>query len=334
MLLVVTVDTEADNQWDMGRPLTTENVHYLRPFQSVCDAYGITPTYLLTSEMAADPAARELLTRWISLGKAEVGAHLHPWTTPPYSDEPGFRFNDPAHAYPSELPTELLRQKLESLTVEIERGFDVRPSSFRAGRFGFDSRCAVALAELGYVVDASLTPLARWGAHQGLPDSQGGPDFTQHEALPFVIEGTPAPGLLELPVTIVTTYALLRRYPVLYRWYRSFPMRPARNRLFRRWLRPAPVWLYPTPGSTQADLAAALKECQRMGSGAAVMMLHSSELMPGCSPFRTTATSVGELLDTLDGFFRHAAESGVRPATLSAAAREISASGSLNVRPL
>jgi hypothetical protein len=43
MNLIVSLDTEADNQWDCGRPLTTENVRYWSPFQQVCERYGFAP---------------------------------------------------------------------------------------------------------------------------------------------------------------------------------------------------------------------------------------------------------------------------------------------------
>lgn len=323
MIFAMTVDTEADNQWDKGVPLTTKNVGYWQPFQAVCDKHGIVPTYLITSEIAADPEAQRLLRGWVASKRAEVGAHLHAWTTPPYVDEPGFRLNDPAHAFLSEMPDHLVWEKLTTLTTEIEKGLGARPTSFRAGRFGFDARCADALAALGYIVDSSVTPLTDWSAQEGLPGRCGGPDFTSHEALPFVVECTAGPGLLELPVTIVTTYALLRRFSTAYRLYRSFPLRPARNRLFGRWLRQQPIWLKPSPKTSVSDLSCAWRECQRMGGEVAVMILHSSELMPGGSPYRPTPSSVDELLKTLDVFFRFVRDSGGTPATLSGAARQV-----------
>jgi hypothetical protein len=334
VILAVTVDTEADNQWDYGAPVTTKNVGCWQAFQSLCDKYEVTPTYLVTSEMASDTSAQELLAAWVASDRAEVGAHLHPWTTAPFLDEPGLRYNDPAHAFPSELPTELIRLKLETLTTEIQRAFGRAPTSFRAGRFGFDLRCARALSDLGYVVDSSVTPLAEWSAHKGLPDRDGGPDFTSHTATPFLLEGIPHPGFLEMPVTVVTTYALLRRFPLLYRLYGTFPIRPIRNRVFGRWLRPQPIWLSPIPTFTSSDLAAAWDESQRMDGGVAVMMLHSSELMPGGSPYRPTESSVSDMLAQLDRFFSYARDLGARPATLTNAAKELMASRSLEVRAL
>ncbi len=142
MRLAVTIDTEADGQWDYGAPLTTRNVAFWAPFQELCERHGVTPTYLVTSEIVDDERAREQLASWLSRGAAEVGAHLHPWTTPPFADVPGLRHNDPVHAFPSQLPDELLADKLETLTVEVAAGFGRRPTSYRAGRFGFDGRSA------------------------------------------------------------------------------------------------------------------------------------------------------------------------------------------------
>ncbi len=334
VIFVMTIDTEADNQWDFGAPLTTENVRYWPAFQDVCDAYGIKTTYLVTSEIAADPSARGLLRNWVNEGKAEVGAHVHPWTTPPFLDEPGLRSNDPAHSYLSELPADLVHAKLEHLTAAIEAAFDMRPTSFRAGRFGFDGRCAQALSELGYVVDTSVTPLVDWSAHTGLPGGDGGPDFTTHDAAPFVIAGTGQPGLLEIPLTIVVSYGLLRRHPSLLRLYRSSLIRPWRNRLAGRWLRAQPIQLRPVPQFTVRDLRAAWDESRRMNAGVAVMMVHSSELMPNGSPYRRTPESVQKLLRELAEFFGYIRATGAQPMTLSDAARALASSRALSVRAL
>ncbi len=104
MKLAVTIDTEADAQWGPGVPATTRNVDVWEPFQELCERHGVTPTYVITSEIAEDERARELLSGWSQRGGAEVGAHLHPWTTPPYLDRAGLRENDSVHAFPSQLP--------------------------------------------------------------------------------------------------------------------------------------------------------------------------------------------------------------------------------------
>ncbi len=333
MIFVMTVDTEADNQWAHGAPLKTENVRYWQRFQAICDKHEILPTYLITSEIAADDLARARLEDWAAAGKAEVGAHLHPWTTPPFLEGPGLRHNDPAHAFLCELPDELIRGKIEKLTSEIEDSLGIRPTSFRAGRFGFDGRCAAVLAELGYAVDSSVTPLTEWSTHPGLPGGNGGPNFAAQEATPFIVGGSGDQGLVEIPVTIVPTYGALRRFPGLLRLYRTLPARAARRLLFRRWLCPQPVWLEPVPDFAVSDLQDAFDR-QSQGSDVAVMLVHSSELMPGGGPTRPSEASVQELLELLDTFFEFVRSRGAVPLTLSRAAYELRSQGRLPWRAL
>jgi len=334
MIFALTVDTEADNQWNHGAPLATENVRYWEPFQSICRKHGIPPTYLVTSEIASDRLAQALLGSWVTAGEAEVGAHLHPWTTPPFFEKAGFRFNDSWHAFLNELPENVIRSKLGTLTSQIQANFGIRPTAFRAGRFGFDYRSARILADLGYIVDSSVTPMTKWSAHRGLPEGTGGPDFTSHKAKPFIVEGTGEVGLVEIPVTVVPTYSLLRRFPVLLSLYRALPVRAARRALFRRWLSPQPVWLQPAVGDfRESDLERGY-ECQGRDSNVAVMIIHSSELMPAGSPSRPTAASVRELLELLDTFLDFIGSRGAIPATLSQAAIALRSSGSLESRAL
>jgi hypothetical protein len=130
MEFILTIDTEGDNQWDHGRELTTENIKFVPRFQDLCDKYLIKPTYLVTSEVCEDPFAREIFSDYLLKDKAEIGAHLHSWTTPPYEDKEGYRFNDPNHAFANELPDDLLSRKIKNLTDQIESSFGRRPLSF------------------------------------------------------------------------------------------------------------------------------------------------------------------------------------------------------------
>ncbi len=64
------------------------------------------------------------------------------------------------------------------------------------------------------------------------------------------------------------------------------------------------------------------------------MMFHSSELMPGGSPFRPDAASVRDLLDCLDAFFAFVRADGGEPVTLSAMAAGVRARSTLQRRVL
>ena len=333
MRLVVTIDTEADNQWDPGIPVTMRSAAYWAPFQELCERHGVMPTYLVTTEVVEDDRARELLRDWSARGAAEIGAHLHPWTTPPFLDRPGLRYNDRQHSFPCQLPDGLLREKTTVLTEQIAAAFGARPTSYRAGRFGIDTRGARHLADEGYTVDSSVSPLWSWRHYPGL-NGAGGPDFRGHSPEPFRIAGSGGRGLIEIPVTIMTTYRHLRRLPLLLDAYRSLPVRAVRKLLLSRWLLPQPVWLSPDPRYSSDDLASVWRCAAEAGLDAAVMMFHSTELMPGGSPFRADAQSVRELLQCLDVFFGFVRRHEGSFSALTAMAADLAADGRLGTRPL
>lgn len=85
------------------------------------------------SEIVADAQARRLLSAWSSEGRAEIGAHVHAWTTSQFLDQPGLRRNDHAHAYLSELPAGLVRAKFTTITEEIAEAFGARRRRFGPG---------------------------------------------------------------------------------------------------------------------------------------------------------------------------------------------------------
>ena len=248
-----------------------------------------------------------------------MGAHLHRWATPPFVDRPGLRFNDPIHAFPSDLDAELLDKKLTTITCQIEEAIGVRPRSFRAGRFGFNALCARSLGRVGYRVDSSVTPWVSWVRMRGLPGAGGGPDFSRSPVGPFWLERGRQHPLLEIPVTIVLKNRLLHRVPLLGPFYPLLLPFLARPRL-RRWGGMEPQWLRPWPGMTADDLWAVWKEAEHLGLPVGVMMFHSSELMPRGSPYRPTETAVRDLLAVLDQFFGMARQHGSGGATLTEAA--------------
>ena len=64
------------------------------------------------------------------------------------------------------------------------------------------------------------------------------------------------------------------------------------------------------------------------------MMFHSSELMPGGSPFRPDAQSVRDLLACLDAFFGFVARGGGEFSTLTPLALAFWPTAGSRVRPL
>jgi hypothetical protein len=317
---ILTIDTEGDNQWDHGRELTVENIKYVPRFQDLCDKYLIKPTYLVTSEVCEDSFAKEIFTDYISKDKAEIGTHLHSWTTPPFQDKDGYRYNDQYHAFATELPEDLLAQKLKNLTNQIESAFGIRPLSFRSGRFGFNENLARILTDNSYLVDSSVTPYTSWTVNKGLPGGSGGPDFVKNTPFPYRYNSVNG-SLLEIPVTILPTrFPLNRNKKIASCYFRRVDIgiipRVLRKVLYSN----QPLWLRPHLWMKIGLFNELLDEAVKIKLPYIVMMFHSSELMPGCSIYRTDSDSIEELYDLLERFFILLHEKNIDSVTLTEAA--------------
>ena len=327
MKLILTVDTEADNQWESGAELTTANLDHVPRFQALCERFEFPPTYLCTHEVITSAAFDKTLRRPARAGRAEIGAHLHPWSTPPF--DPAWDEAGRARTYPSELPANLLESKLRTLTTTLGNRIGQAPTSYRAGRWGFSIAQVTLLGKLGYLVDCSVTPLVSWARDRGL--KAGGPDYTKAPLVPYPLSRRDvcfagSSKVLEVPVTIVYTSRMMRRSRPLRRWFRrhrrSWPARAG-----DRFLRLAPQWFRPYPQMSADRLIAVYETASRLGVPAVEMMLHSSELMPGGSPYNRTPAAVDDLFHRLERTFAHLASCGVKGMTLTEFARSCSATG-------
>ena len=319
MRLIITVDAEADNQWDATAPPTVENLATLARFQRLCDEHGFPPTYLCTYEVVTSPAFERTIGLAVRAGRAEAGAHLHPWSTPPFDCD--WDGNGIAHPYPLELPPSLLADKLAMLTTTIADRTGRSPTSYRAGRWGFSAPQIPLLMALGYEVDCSVTPGVSWRHEPGL--RAGGADFTRAGVEPYELSADDVcrpgdSGLLEVPVTILHTSSAMRASEWLrrtYRRHRHAAIWRAANRLFGL----APQWLRPYPHMTPERLIAVSEIAQRLGLPVMEMMLHSTELIPR-DP-RSAAVTTEQRLDRLSRVLGYLASRGVTGVTLTGFAR-------------
>jgi hypothetical protein len=321
MEFIITIDTEGDNQWDHGRELTVENIKFVPRFQDLCNKYLIKPTYLVTSEVCEDNFAKEIFTDYLLKDKAEIGAHLHAWTTPPFKDIDGYRYNDVNHAFATELSQDLLTEKIKHLTNQIETSFGKHPFSFRSGRFGFDRNVAMILADNSYVVDSSVTPYTSWAVQKGIPGGKGGPDFLDNTPFPFKYDFDSGP-LTEIPVTILPTKFPLNKNKI----FASHYFRNVDNSIFLKVIRRLifnnqPLWLRPHLWMNTGLLDELLNESINIGLPYIVMMFHSSELMPGCSIYRPDKDAIEKLYDLLERFFVKLQDMNIDSVTLTEAAK-------------
>lgn len=189
--LLIVVDTEEEFDWTAPfsrESVATRSIPAQARAHEIYDRFGIVPTYVIDYPVATDPEAVAFLRGLMDEGKAEIGTHLHPWVTPPHLEEVTTR-----NSYHCNLPPELERAKIEAVTAAIETGFGVRPTVFKAGRYGYGPNTQATLVDLGYAVDCSLVP------HTDL-SGDGGPDFRGRPDRPHWLDE--AAGLLEIPLTV------------------------------------------------------------------------------------------------------------------------------------
>lgn len=295
--ILLGVDTEADDQWTAsGRDrLSVENVRELPRLQELCDRYGVPPTYLVTYEMAVDDAAKGVLRELAASGRCEIATHHHPWSTPPVVDD---------HLYPLNLEPPHFEEQLKVLTEAVAAITGEGPVSYRAGRNGFTGWQVPKLVELGYRVDSSVDPFFN-------EKRKGGPSFAGAPITPYFVN-TDDPRrageseLLELPVTS----ALDRKWP---RWLETAYADVTSAYQFRRALRlmrlARPIWLRPSYSKPE-DMLALARRLLREGLPLANVIFHSSELLPGGSPYNATREDVDRFYRDLEALLACLTEGG------------------------
>jgi hypothetical protein len=325
MKLIITIDTEADNQWAHSEAIELKNIAYIPRFQDLCDTYHFKPTYLVTYEMATAEQCIRTVGVYQQQNKAEIGAHLHPWTTPPLIP---LTDNDiQYHPFPYEYPPAVLTEKLRILTETIAQNFGQKPLTFRAGRYGFNGTVASILADLGYIADCSITPFVSWKHILGNPRGYGGPDFSHAPFSTYFVDLTDCtkPGnsrLLEVPVSIFFV-----KYPVLnrsfHRWKHLF--KDPNNLLLRSCyqLGVSPVWFRPYPKSKLDDLCRVYYIARYLDIDYLEMIFHSSELMPGGSKNTKDPHAIETVYELLNGLFKFLAQQQIESVTLSEYAEHI-----------
>ncbi len=169
VVLVVSVDTEEDNWVPAQDRLTVENIRELPRLDKVLGRIGARTTYFTTHQVAVTPWSAEIIRELHQGGRSEIGAHVHPWNTPPNISD-----ITPRSSMLANLPREEQRAKIRVLTDTLTEAVGVRPDSFRAGRWGFDAGTAQAVIECGYHADSSVTPSKSWATDFG-PNHIGAP---------------------------------------------------------------------------------------------------------------------------------------------------------------
>ena len=281
---IVTVDTEPDNQWDINGDPTTVNAKYIERFQRLCNKYHFKPVYLTDYIMAKDNFFIGEMKAFLKDGICEVGMHLHAWDTPPFHDMDASTIGRP---YLIEYPVEVMKQKIDAITGLLEDTFQQKMVSHRAGRWATNPYYFELLEKYGYKVDCSVTPHINWQTTVGgKTDSKG----TDYSCCPEDAHIIPNTHILEVPMTIKS---VSRSIAMQYgrRTLRSLAKYVLKGDTY--WCRPA---LH-----TEAQLLYLVEQCKERSY--IEMMIHSSELMPGGSPYFTNEEEIDHLYALLDSLF-------------------------------
>ncbi len=189
---MVQIIVDAEEEFDWAKPFSrasksVSSIQQQGQAHYTFERYGVVPTYVVDYPVASQPEGYGLLKDMLVDGKCEIGAQLHPWVNPPHDEIICER-----NSYPGNLPHALEQEKLRRLSGAIEESFGVRPTIYKAGRYGVGPNTPEILAALGFEIDTSVVPARDLRR-------QSGPNFAHCTARPYWFG--PGHRLLELPLT-------------------------------------------------------------------------------------------------------------------------------------
>jgi hypothetical protein len=291
-VLLVVVDTEEEFDWSADFDRRNVGVAHMRDIdklQRVFDEFGIRPVYVVDHPIASTAESSSPLKAIHGSNRCEIGAHLHPWVTPPFDEEVNRR-----NSYPGNLPRELERKKLVELVRAIETNVGVRPRSYKAGRYGFGPNTASLLEELEFEVDLSPCPPFDLG-------EDGGPDYSSFTADPFWLDRER--GLLSIPTSGAYVGFVKTGAHGLYRLATKSALKPlhlpgilARIGALER--------LHLSPeGYAFEDNRRLTRALHHEGVRTFTFSLHSPSVKPGCTPYVRSEQDLVQFLDSCRRYF-------------------------------
>ncbi|MEO6594140.1 MAG: polysaccharide deacetylase family protein [Planctomycetota bacterium] len=294
-ILMVVVDTEEEFPWSQfdRRNTSVTAMAEVHQGQRICDAHGITPTYVADFPVVSQPDGYAPLREILDDQRCVIGAHLHPWVTPPFTEAVNAR-----NSYPGNLDRALERAKLRELKGAIENNLGVQATAYKAGRYGLGANTYSLLEQEGFDVDLSPSPPYDFS-------SDGGPDYSTWNANPFWFGSERR--LLGIPNTGAYVGIAGRLSPRLaHRLWRFATRSPmARFRvpgIFARLHLTSRIRLSPE-GFSLGDLQTLTRFLLRAGQRVFVLSYHSSSLKPGCTQYVQTADDRVAFLATLNDYF-------------------------------
>jgi hypothetical protein len=307
-LIVTTVDAEEAFDWDKPLSRDFHNVASMNEqfvLHRVFDSFGVVPIYFVTYPIVTQPDGYAFLAECVKAGKCQVGAQLHPWVTPPYEE-----VVNAYNSFAGNLPEALERAKLKTLTEAITARFGVRPTAYRAGRYGVGPNTVKTLAALGYRVDSSVVP--EFSYH-----SSGGPTFFGRPTTPYWLDA--GRQVLELPLTSTHIGRLAdesRRHLANGLFENDARYALSRSLLARTGLMER-IRLTPE-GTDVSDAKRLVRALLKRGTRVFTLSYHTPSLQPGNTPYVRSRADRDRFIGWFEEFYEFfLGEVGGAPATIN-----------------
>lgn len=299
---------DAEEEFDWGAPFASANtavttIKAQALAQAVFRRFNLVPTYAVDYPVASQPGGFGPLREFADAGHCEIGAQLHTWVTPPHEEIVGEQ-----NSFASNLPLELQRKKLETLTNIIRQNFGIEPKLFRSGRYGAGRYTEGLLHEFGYHVDCSVLP--------GPAITSTSPDYSNAPSRPYWL-GTDR-RVLEIPVTAGVIGLLRKNLSVANYSLTSVTSRRIKlPAIFSRAGLLNRVRISPE-GYTLQEAKALTRSLSRSGQRVFSISYHSPSLEPGKTPYTRNREDVARILRWLEGYLEFfTGELGGTPSTPS-----------------
>jgi len=298
---LLVVDTEEEFDWDAPFDRDSRAVTITAAMergQAYFDAAGVRPLYVTDYPVIDDPRAGAMLAGWVAEGRADVGAHCHPWVNPPYGETV-----NAANSFAGNLPEAVERAKITALRDRLTEVTGRAPLAFRAGRYGVGPNSGAILRDLGFRVDTSIRSRFDYSRHHG-------PDFTGLPQRPY--RTGPEGGLIELPLSTAFVGGLRGLGDRVQPWIEGRGLASgvlARSGLLQR------IPLTPE-GVSAREAMMAIDRLLADGLRLLMFSFHSPTLAPGHTPYVRSAADLENFYRWWDEVLAHLARRGVGAAGL------------------
>ncbi len=287
---MVIVDTEEEFDWSAPFDRSAIGVGHMGRIgavQAVCERWGIRPVYMAAYPVVSQELGIAALRPLLRDGRAFVGAHLHPWVSPPH-EEAITAYN----SFPGNLPPALERAKLVELCARMEATLGIQPLMYKAGRYGIGPNTFAIIEDLGFAVDLSPSPPFDYRHY-------GGPDFSRRSLAPEWVG--PRRRVLSIP----GTGALIGRLPsrLLYRFAAS-RLAPLHMAGVLARLGAVERMKLTPEGYSVAEMTRMVRWLYARGQRLFALSLHSPSVEPGNTPYVRNERELQAFLATLDGFLQ------------------------------